>query len=597
MIKISRTALIMLSLFLLFVSLGSLSALPDETKQEVAAPTQTPAPPEPVEVEAVPDINDLPFVDNQNLYESEDPASVVVMYITIRKGNRAENTDYTWVEVNSFNKWLEESRSADMIVGKAEAILQIGDESGPAPGELGYDVIVPNATIQIRGASSSEEIQKSFKIELNEGAGAWRGQSTIALNKHIFDVSRFRNKLCFDLMKQIPNMISLRTQFVHLYVKDQTVEPWSTKFVDYGLFTQIEQVNRKFLKNHNLDPNGELYKATSFDFERKEDIIKNVDDPLYNEEEFSNLLEIKGKRDHSKLIRMLDAINDMDIPINQSFEQYFNLDNYFTWMAFNILIGNIDTQNQNFYLYSPSNSEKWYFIPWDYDAALWRLGREEFGHSSNQYFETGTANYWGVILHNRILRVDEYRTRLDNKIKELMKFLTPDHIQGMVEVYQPVVEPFIFRPPDITYYSGTKEEFTKQNTDYIHREVQANYDLYLETLKRPMAFYMDSPEVVGDKLVFRWDEVYNIDPQDVTYRIEISTNYDFTNIIYQKDLINTATEQISVPEPGTYFWRIIAINASGYIQYSIESYNDERGHLHDGMRSFIITPEGEVIEG
>lgn len=44
---------------------------------------------------------------------------------------------------------------------------------------------------------------------------------------------RFRNKLAYDLMKKIPQMLSLRTQFVHLYVKDNT-DGTSDSFADYG---------------------------------------------------------------------------------------------------------------------------------------------------------------------------------------------------------------------------------------------------------------------------------------------------------------------------------------------------------------------------
>lgn len=596
MIRLSKFTLSILGLFLLFVTLGSLSVDSESVKVDEAPATQTPIPATPVSVEPAVDIGALPFRDNQDVYQYDDPASVVVMYITIRKGNKADNTNYTWAEVNSFNKWLDGSRSADLVVGKAEAIVQFGDESGPLPGELGYDAVVPNATIQIRGASSSEEIQKSYKIELTKEAGEWRGQSTLALNKHIYDVSRIRNKMSFDLMKEIPGMISLRTQFVHLYVKDQTVEPWSTKYIDYGLFTQIEQVNKKFLKNHRFDPNGHLYKATSFDYDRRDDVLHLENDPQYSEEAFSNLLEIKGDRDHTKLIQMLDDINDTSIPISQSFEKYFDEENYFTWMAFTILIGNIDTQNQNFFIYSPLNSEKWYIIPWDYDSSLSRLGREEFDHTPNQYYETGISNYWGSILHSRVLRVERYRTMLDDKINELMRFLTPERIQSMIDIYRPVVEPFIFRIPDITYYNAPRKEFEKQYEVFFPLEVQENYNLYLETLKRPMAYYLDSPEIVGDRMIFRWDEAFNIEPQDVTYRFEISKDFDFNNVVYGKDILNIATETISVLEPGTYFWRVIATNAAGKVQYTIESFYDTEDHMHDGMRSFTITLDGELIE-
>ncbi len=38
------------------------------------------------------------------------------------------------------------------------------------------------------------------------------------------------------------------------------------------------------------------------------------------------------------------------------------------WLAFQILIGNTDTQSRNVYLYSPQNSQRWYFIPWDHST-------------------------------------------------------------------------------------------------------------------------------------------------------------------------------------------------------------------------------------
>lgn len=68
-------------------------------------------------------------------------------------------------------------------------------------------------------------------------------------------------------------MVGLRTQFVHLYVKDNTEES-DGKFEDYGIYTQVEQLNKTALKSHGLDSNGQLYKINSFEFYRYEDIIK-----------------------------------------------------------------------------------------------------------------------------------------------------------------------------------------------------------------------------------------------------------------------------------------------------------------------------------
>ncbi|MFN8382600.1 MAG: CotH kinase family protein [Anaerolineales bacterium] len=597
MIRISKIALGMLVLFLLFVSLGSLVTTSEIVKDKAATPiTPVPIATTPVAFAPIVNINDLPLQDNKNVFQYDDPGSVVVVYITARKGNLLENTNYTWTEVNAFSKWTNGSRSANDIVGEAEVIVQFGDESGPLPGELGYGAVVPNGTIQIRGASSSSsKHQKSYKIELFEGAGNWRGQTTFALNKHIYDISRIRNKLSFDLMKLVPNMLSLRTQFVHLYVKDETATPVSTKFVDLGLFTQVEQVNKTFLKNHLLDRNAQLYKATSFEFDRYADQIRMADDPLYNEAEFSHRLEIKGSRDHSKLIQMLDDITNEEIPIEQSFEKYFDSDNYFTWMAFNILVGNVDTQNQNFFLYSPQNSEKWYFLPWDYDDSLFRQRRTEAGEYPYLPWEVGIANYWGGILHNRVMRSDVYRQKLTDKMNELITILTPERIQSLLDIYRPVVEPIIFSLPDVRYLPGSKAEF---NSSYslIPSEIQNNYNLYLETLNMPMPFYLGTPVVSAGVLTFEWEEAYNFTPQSITYHFEVSRDPRFTSIIYQADTVNVTTLDVPLFDPGNYFWRVLAVNEAGKVQYAFDDYEDADGYPYGGLKLFTITPDGDVTE-
>ena len=218
----------------------------------------------PVEKKETPGINDVTLQDNKYVYMYDDEDSVVTMYLTVRKGNAAENTDHTWSEINGYSIFDYEEMGVERY--KVEAILQVGNEDGPIAGELGYGLKIPNATVQVRGNTTTTMAQKSYKIMLNNNAEAWRNQKTIALNKHVFDGLRFRNKLSYDLIKKIPNMISLRTQFVRLYVKDETKEEPDEAFADYGLYTQVEQPNTRFLRNHGLDTGGQLYKMNFFEF-------------------------------------------------------------------------------------------------------------------------------------------------------------------------------------------------------------------------------------------------------------------------------------------------------------------------------------------
>lgn len=573
-------------LYMTFASVPSTQAIDQDLNlKALVASAATPVP-----KEAVLKIDQAPFRDNQELYKNDDPTSIVYMYITVRKGDRSDNTDHTWQEVNEATKWVNGAATYS-IVDRADAILQIGDENGPIPGELGYGETVPNAVIQIRGNSTTAKPQKSYKIDLRARAGRWREQSTINLNKHVFDLTRARNKLSFDLIKQIPDMVTLRTQYVRLFVKDETTVPPKTTFVDYGLFTQIEQPNRRFLRNHYLDPDGQLYKATFFEFRRYPDQIRLADDPLYNESEFSKILEIKGNKDHSKLIQMLDEVNNANIPIEQTFEKYFNPDNYFTWLAFNILMGNLDTQSQNFLLYSPRNGNRWYFIPWDYDADLGR--QEKLYHYDG--FEYGIANYWAVPLHQRVLKVARYRQMLDDKMNEVMRILTPERLKSMLSEYKKVTDAYTLQMPDLYYLGGSIADYEKVY-ELLPAEININHDLYLKSLKSPMPFFLGTPEPIGSELVFQWDESYDFVAQDITYNFAISRDWEFHDIIVQQSVMNQHEIKIGMLQPGTYFWQVTAVNQDGYSQNPFDVYFDAEQVPHSGMKYLYITTDGKVLE-
>jgi spore coat protein H len=542
------------------------------------------------------DIDNQPFHDNLQLYQNDDPGSVVTMYVTVRKGNSSDNTNFTWNQINDFTKYFYTSNQMATVTSEAaDAILQVGDENGPLPGEVGYGDILPNATIQLRGNVMALVDQGSYKISLLKSAGRWRGMSTIDLNKHPNDDTRVRNKLSFDLLKLIPDMTSARTQFVHLYVKDQTTEPWGTTFVDYGLFTQVEQSNTRFLRDRMFDRNGELYKANAFEFQRYPDQIRLVTDPLYNENAFFSLLENKGNVDNTKLIQMLDDVNNNNIPIEKTFTKYFDPDNYFTWLAYNILVGNTTTENQNFYMYSPSNGNKWYLLPWDYDAAFPLQDRPDLARSKYAPWEKGVSNYWKSVLPNRLLRLPQYRQVLDDKVNLVKGILTPERIKGMLDVYKKTIDPYVTRMPDVEFIQRTLK-LRDLEFELLPGDIQTNYNAYLESLKKPMPFYMGAVKVENGKLDFTWDSSYDFGSQDITYDFAVSDDWEFKNILTESKLNNVTEFQLDMLKPGTYFWRVTAKNASNETQVPFNYYEDVNSIDHYGMKYLYITPDGQVLE-
>ena len=546
---------------------------------------------ESVKKEEVQDINEVHLRDKDSLYANDDETSIVTMYLTVSKGNSAEGTNHTWEEINTYSAYDYEKMGVARY--QSAALLQVGDESGPKSGEVGYGEDVPNATVQIRGQTSSRNAQKNYKIELKKNKGTWRGQRTINLNKHQTEGMRFRNKLSYDLLKGIPQLMSLRTQFVHLYVRDLSKGD-NAEFQDYGLYTQVEQLNKTGMKNHGMDSNGQLYKINSFEFYRHEDVIKKEDDPTYDQTAFEKLLEIKGDSDHTKLINMLTALNDNSQPIDSILKKYFDRENLTYWMAYQILTGNVDTQNRNTYLYSPQNSNTWYLIPWDNDGSFMRTEYAIQNRSDQGSWECGVSNYWGNVLFQRCLQSDDFREELDAAILDVKSYLSEERISGMIQAYRTVTQAYLKKMPDQMYAPLTDAEY-ETIASAIPSEVEQNYKLYKESLKKPMPFYIGVPTIEGNTLKFNWDASYDFNAEDITYMVELAKDYQFKEVVYRQENLLIPEAQTTVPADGQYFLRVRATNASGKTQDAFDYYVTDDGKNY-GMKCFYITGGTNIEE-
>ena len=541
-------------------------------------------------VEKQPD-DSIHLRDNDGLYTVYDDSGVVTMYLTVTRGNEAENTDHTWAEINSYSAYDYEYMQVPRY--QTAALLQVGDENGPLLSEVGYGETVPNATVQIRGQTSSRNAQKNYKIKLKKNKGTWRGQRTIALNKHQGDGLRFRNKMAYDLIRGIPQMVGLRTQFVHLYVKDLT-QADSGAFVDYGLYTQVEQLNPTALKTHGLDQNGQLYKVNFFEFFRYEDAIRRKTDPAYDPAAFEQHLEIKGSDDHTKLIEMLEALNDETVPMEELFETTFDTENIAYWMAFQLLMGNTDTQSRNMYLYSPLNSARWYILDWDNDAMLSRTEWAFRNYSDSLSWERGVSNYWGNVLFRRCLQTRCFREELDAAVEELFRFCSAERIGEMTAQYRSVVEPFVWQQPDILHEPLSRTEYDTVARG-LHREITENRDAYRESLHKPMPFYIGMPEPAGEQLRLLWDASFDLNAEDIVYTAELAKDYQFTTTFWSEADIRLPETVVYALPAGHYFLRVRATNASGYTQDAFDYYVMETGKAY-GMKSFFVEADGSVTE-
>jgi len=442
------------------------------------------------------------------------------------------------------------------------------------------DGLPSNATLRARAVSPDQGRTKSFRIKLDSKNDLWREQRYLQLNKHAADILRVRNKLSFDLMTSIPHLPSLRTQFVNLAIDGQ----------NQGLFTHIERVDKRYLQRRNWNEDSALYKAENFDFRMHDRLSLDPQGRPLNKKGFKKILEIKRGKDHRALLNMIAAVNDPNNNFQSDvLDKHFNLNNFLTWEAVIILMGNTDVTTYNYYLYNPKGTQKFYFLPWDFDST-WGYDWDPETIAGN--FVPGKSyqgphNLWATAFGRRFLSQPGAIDQLNQAVKEIKdNYLTTEKIQHYADSYYGLVFPFISQEPDIGQLPTTQSSeagiFAEYNQIYegLASAVQQNYKRFLKEQNSPMPFEIDPARIDSQNIVFQWEPSFDLQGDNVTYDLEISDSPQFEPSNIQFEAKGLTTTNYSTPwmlPQGDYYFRIIArdsANPQENWQPGLEKYDD-----------------------
>jgi spore coat protein H len=526
--------------------------------------------------------------EDRSVYDN-DPLEITDLYVTVLKStvsSAADGKRNNPITFDAMNQ-LMVNVGTDVQDDTLEIIFQEGNVLGPQKGMYGYSADTSNATIELRGRSTRETPQKSYGIKLFDGSSPWNNQKTINLNKHPYDLTRVRNKLSFDYFAKISGLSSLRTRFVRLHVKDFSSGNSKAAFVSYGLYTQIEQPNKTFLASHGLDPNGSLYKAEDFEFFRYEDFIRKQDDPRYVRAEFEKRLSIKTTKDHSKLIEMLDEVNNLGSDINDIVATHFDRNNLLTWLSVNIIMGNIDTRTQNFMIYSPNNSDKWYFMQWDYDGAWgWET---QAGHAPRLKgsWESGVSNYWGNILISRFLKIPDNLKQLTERVQAVSKIINKENTHKLLQGYYPIVSKIVKVSPDLGGLPASVADYDKEYWG-LENHPAANLQKYLKSIENPMPIYLGDATKSDGLYSLTWDNSYDFQGDDLKYDFSMAYDPSFKNTIKSNTNLTGNTVNIGNIAPGTYYWKVTVKDSKGNTQQAFDVYEDGFSNRYFGVKQLVI---------
>jgi spore coat protein H len=400
--------------------------------------------------------------------------------------------------------------------------------------------------------------------------------TTLNINKHSEDVMKVSTKLCTDLLADIPDIASFRTHFMRVWIRDYSLPVEEQVYEYYGLYTNIEQPNKSYLEARSLPSDCVMYKARSFSF-RLEDSLLNVDDPEYDELAFEEVLTIREGEDHTKLLEMLEEVNDETTDFQTVFDTYFNEDNFLTWLTFNILIGNDDIINHNYIVYSPQNANTWYFIPWDFDGAMY------YGEYVSDIMLLPESLRGGQKLNQNVICSKYFRLpgsidKIQDKMEEMLQmYMDEGKVSSLLDSYLPVLEETMIYEPDLGLLEMEPSELEAYMLG-ISDFMETNYEEFLYASQFPAPMYLGMPEKQEDGSVyFSWEPSYSYQERTITYNIKVADDYNMNQIIFEDEgLVSPDYIYDGQLSSGTYYLSVTAVDSAGNEQLNMERYETKR---------------------
>lgn len=452
--------------------------------------------------------------------------------------------------------------------------------------EINVQVALPDgpfadAKLRIRGSSTRFAEQKSYRIKYS-GSDKWMGEDTFQLNKHPWDLSRVRNKLAFDLMRTVPHHPALRTQFFTLNYTDANgiSQPM-------GLFTHVEKMGKSYLARRAWVAGSNVYKAEEFSFNEDSLAILGVqpDGSAGPDFEKALSLEVDGKN-HQAIIGLIKKLNDENQKFEAFFSQHFNRNNYLSWLASVILLGNYDTLTQNYGLYQPAGTEKFYFLPWDYDGALGYPSQPGVQDYADWSF--GIGNWWNSPLHRRFMQQPLHLELLTYAVQQVREqYLTDAAVAQRLDGYRRMVEPWITAAPDINYLptlesiSFNPQAAREWDAEYrrLQQVIATNHQHFLESLQKPMPFWIGTSTAQGGlALDWGWPLPFHPQGKPIRYSVTVArsepgvTPFAAETIVLTDSNLQGTQWKNTTLAPGNYLVRVQASDPEGHQTSAFNQY-------------------------
>ncbi len=238
-------------------------------------------------------------------------------------------------------------------------------------------VAFKDAGVRFKGNSSYGASQRSMKHPLKFDFdqyikdGSFRGMTTLNFSNNAMDPPQMREALAYEVFRQA-GIPCARTAFVKMYL---TI-PGKYDKQYLGLYTMVEQVDKKFLQNHFGNNTGLLVKP-----ERVGALQYLGENWDAYKERYEPKSGYKGKEAEAARQRLIEFTKLVNVADEKEFrskiDAYLDVDSFMNFLAVNAVLANLDSflsMGHNFYLYLNPATNKFVFLPWDLNMAFGGFG-------------------------------------------------------------------------------------------------------------------------------------------------------------------------------------------------------------------------------
>ena len=230
-------------------------------------------------------------------------------------------------------------------------------------GQLGDSV-----GVRIKGGISAFDPKRPLKLDFNAfvPGQSYDGVKKLNLQNANFDLSLQREAIVYQMMR-LAGVKAPRSGFAEVYVND----------VLQGVYIMVEQVDKNFLRNYFASDEGVLYKNKTCVVE-----VDAGENTLFY---YQQMLDVVNGTPNAMLPEVLDTVLATDALLR-----------YFFMEVFVNAVDNPIQVDCNYYLYHEPKSDLVYWIPWDFNLALYP------GANYPLLFNNGQNALFNKILQNPV---------------------------------------------------------------------------------------------------------------------------------------------------------------------------------------------------